>query len=78
MRSTKAEREWLQRMGCSVPKKPTESETQKDAVKGNDTPQNFPERKGRGFDDVAGIGLVPLVTKIAIGMLCIFNLTNSN
>lgn len=55
MRSTKAEREWLQRMGCSVPKKPTESETQKDAVKGNDTPQNFPERKGRGFDDVAGM-----------------------
>lgn len=55
MRSTKAEREWLQRMGCSIPKKPTEPEPQKDAVKGDDTPQIIPERKGRGFDDVAGM-----------------------
>lgn len=70
MRSTKAEREWLQRMGSSVPKKPTESEVQKDSVMGNDTSRILLERKGNGFADVAGMSqLKALVTDGFINVL---------
>lgn len=71
MKSTKAEREWLQRMGCSIPKKSTGSETQKNVVKEDDTRQIIPERKGRGFDDVVGMArLKELVIEGFINVLC--------
>lgn len=70
MKSTKAEREWLQRMSGSGPKKSIESEVQKNAAKEGGIPSPLPERIGRGFEDVVGMAqLKELVTEGFINVL---------
>lgn len=67
MKNTTAEKEWLQRLKGDIPKRVFEEEPMKDNASESKVSQSHFEKKGRGFDDVAGMG--PLKELVAEGFI---------